>query len=116
MVCDGDVCERKPVGPKLVHAATTADIDTVGAGADAAPASPVAARAAAAVTADNGESGEGGSSDSGDSTATDNARKDEEEDGFPGLSDEKAAEGAEDGGGVVAEQEEDPGLAQLVNS
>eukprot|EP00904_Undaria_pinnatifida_P008190 jgi/Undpi1/4500/HiC_scaffold_17.g07854.m1 len=114
VVCDGDVCERKPVGPKLVHAATTADIDTVGAGADAAPASPVAAGAAAAVTADNGESGEGGSSDSGDSIATDNARKDEEEDGFPGLSDEKAAEGAEDGGGVVAEQEEDPGLAQLV--
>ena len=96
-MCDGDVCERKPVGPKVVHTGTAA-ID----------ASAVAAVAPTAAT-EGGGSDEGGSSETDESAAADTAPGEDE---LPG--DLKEEEGK--GSGVVAEQEEDPGVAQLVNN
>lgn len=97
-MCDGDVCERKPVGPKVANAGTAA-ID-------------VSAVDAAAATGGGG-SDEGGSSEIDDSVAADTAP---EEDEFPGDLEEEAGEGEGEGAGVVAEQEEDPGVAQLVSN
>lgn len=111
-MCDGDVCERKPVGPKVVHAGTAAiDASTVA----AAAAAPSAAAAAAATATEDGGSDEGGSSEMDDSAAADTAPEGDE---LPGDLAEEAGEGEGEGegDGVVTEQEEDPGVAQLVNN
>lgn len=111
MVCDGDVCERKPVGPKL---AQTVAASIAGPSSDDAPvvddaADSMSGARAGAVAADS-TAPDGNAAPPADENDTESAV------GATATSGEaeKAGGGPTDGGDDPSDEEDDPAVDQLV--